>query len=136
MPKRIVKHFWNYKFFRFLIIGVINTVFGYGVFAFLIYIGLHYTLAVLLGTIMGILFNFKTLGKFVFRNCKNRLIFRFVTVYFVTYWLNVFLISVFKDIVEGNMYFAGFLATIPVSVLAFLLNKYFVFDLNNGKEYD
>ncbi len=126
-----IKNFWNYKFFRFIVVGVINTAFGYGIFALLIYLKFHYTIAVLISTVLGVLFNFKTIGKLVFKNNDNKLILRFIIVYFITYWINVFLIFIFKKIFYQNLYFAGFLSLIPVAVITFLLNKHFVFDLND-----
>ena len=54
------------KFVRFLLVGVLNTLFGYFSFATLIIIGLDYKLAALLATIIGVLFNFQTTGRLVF----------------------------------------------------------------------
>lgn len=123
-----IKNFWNYKFFRFLVVGIINTAFGYGIFAFLIYLKFHYTIAVLISTILGVLFNFKTIGRLVFKNNDNRLIMKFLIVYFITYWINVFLIFIFKKIFYQNLYFAGFFSLIPVAIITFLLNKVVVFN--------
>jgi len=79
----------KHKFARFLLVGVLNTLFGYFLYGTLILIGLDYKLAVLLATILGVLFNFQTTGKLVFGSKNNKLIFRFVLVYVVTFLLNV-----------------------------------------------
>ena len=68
-------------FIKFLAVGVLNTLFGYGIFALLLFIGLHYAVASILATICGVLFNFKTTGTLVFNNNDNRLIFKFISVY-------------------------------------------------------
>jgi len=52
------------KFIRFLIAGAINTLFSTAVFTLLIFLKLHYSMALLIAAILGILFNFKTTGKF------------------------------------------------------------------------
>jgi len=45
----------NIKFIRFFIIGLINTLFGYLMFALFIFLNFHYSIAVLLATILGVL---------------------------------------------------------------------------------
>ena len=59
------------KMIRFFMVAGLNTAFGYALFAFLIFIGLHYTVAALVGQIIGILFNFRTYGALVFKNKKK-----------------------------------------------------------------
>lgn len=54
----------------FLLVGVMNAAFGYGCFAAFLYLGLHYSLALLLATILGVLFNFKSIGALVFGSKK------------------------------------------------------------------
>jgi len=71
----------------FIIIGVINTLFGYGIYALFVYLGFHYALAAFFATCAGILFNFKTIGKFVFKNSDKKLFLNFVGVYFILYFL-------------------------------------------------
>ena len=71
----IAKKILERRFIRFLLVGGVKTLFGYGVFFSLIYIGLHYSLAALLGTILGILFNFQTVGRLVFDGYHHGLFF-------------------------------------------------------------
>lgn len=49
----------DWLFVKFILVGILNTAFGYGAFALLMYTGLHYSAAVVLSTIAGILFNSK-----------------------------------------------------------------------------
>ena len=63
---KLVNLIKKHKFVRFLLVGVLNTLFGYFSFATLIIIGLDYKLAALLATIIGVLFNFQTTGRLVF----------------------------------------------------------------------
>lgn len=114
------------QFIVFLLVGVLNTLFGYSVYALLIFIGLHYSLAVLLSTCLGVLFNFKTIGKIVFKNSNNNLIVKFISVYALLYFLNVSLIKWLSH-VSDNLYVTGLMAVVPVAMLAFILNKFFVF---------
>jgi putative flippase GtrA len=123
--KQLLK-LWNIRFVRFLVVGGINTVFGYSVYAFFIYIGLHYSLAALFATILGVLFNFKTTGKIVFDNSNNSLLLKFIGVYLITYLISL---AFLKGLVllKINLYLAGALVILPNAVIAYLLNKRFVF---------
>jgi putative flippase GtrA len=118
------------RFIKFLFVGGINTVFGYALYALFIYLGMHYSLAVLLGTIIGIMFNFKTTGKFVFRNNNNSLIFKFVGVYIITYCLNVAALSIF-DHYHFDLYAAGLFLLLPMALISYVLNSRFVFKENS-----
>lgn len=111
---------------RFAIVGILNTLFGYSLYALLIFLKLPYTLAVLISTIIGVIFNFKTTGKLVFNNSYNHLFFKFVGVYAIVYLLNILLIKGMQFITP-NLYFAGLIAVFPCAATAFLLNKNFVF---------
>jgi len=112
---------------RFLIIGAVNTAFAYGVYAFFIFIGLHYTLAVLLSTIIGICFSFKTLGTLVFDNPDNRLILKFFAVYGLCYFINIGLLRLISQTFMPNLYIAGLMTCCIVALISFCLNKWVVF---------
>ena len=116
----------NNRFVRFLIVGGINTAFGYGVFALLIFLKFHYAIAVLLGTILGVLFNFQTTGRLVFDSKGNRLIFKFIGVYVIIYVINTLALGVF-NFFKVNMYLAGAVMLLPMAMVAFVLNKNLVF---------
>lgn len=118
--------FWSNQIFRFLVIGGVNSIFGYSVYALFTFSGLHYALVALLSQICGILFNFNTTGRIVFYNTKSGLIFRFTGVYAALYVVNVLFLGVFERM-NYNMYFAGIILILPMAFLSFLLNKAFVF---------
>lgn len=114
-------------FVRFVLVGIMNSAFGYGCFALFLYLGLHYTAALLLATIVGVLFNFKSTGALVFGSRENHLIFRFIACYAVVYLVNIAGIKVFSS--QGVApYVSGAILIVPMAVLAFVLNKRFVFN--------
>jgi len=117
----------KHQLLSFLLVGVLNTIVGYSLFVLFIYLGLYYPLAVLFSTILGVLFNFKTIGRLVFASSDNSLIFRFALVYVITYFLNIFFLWLFKRLGFDNMYINGFVLLIPLAAVSFLLNKFFVF---------
>jgi putative flippase GtrA len=107
-------------------VGGLNTLFGYSLFAVLIYAGLHYTVAVFIGTIIGVLFNFKTTGKLVFKSHDNGLIWKFFGVYGVIYLLNIIGLYLLEKI-SIDIYIAGMILILPMALVSFGLNKRFVF---------
>lgn len=116
----------NKQFFVFIIVGMINTLFGYSVFSLFIFLGMHYTLAALLGTVIGICFSFKTLGTLVFKNFRYRLFFKFVIVYTVTYFVSIGLIKCLLFFIN-NLYVDGAISTVCCAFVSYFFNKYFVF---------
>ena len=87
---------------------------------------MHYTLAVILSTIAGVLFNFKTTGTLVFKNHNNKLIFKFVAVYAITATLGIIILRI-AELAHINLYFAGLVSTGVCAIISFLLNKNWVF---------
>jgi len=124
--KKLIKN--NRQFINFLFVGALNTGFGYCAYALFIFTGLHYSIAVLFSTILGVLFNFKTIGVLVFKNGDNRLILRFFAVYAIIYLLNVSGLKLFKSLGSQNMYVNGLILVLPLAFLSFFLNKKFVFE--------
>ena len=112
-------------FYKYLLIGGVNTVFGYCVFAFLLFFGIHYSLAVLVATILGILFNFQTYGRFVFKDHSWNLLGIFVFVYTIIYLVNITLLLVF-DLFVSNLYISGAMTTPVIAYLGYILNKRYV----------
>jgi len=111
---------------KFILIGGLNTMFGYSLYAFFIYVGINYFFAIFFSTILGILFNFKTIGKFVFENEDYSLLTKFVLAYSVTFILNVSIVTFIRG--KGyDDYTSGFIAIIISSALSFIFTKYLVF---------
>lgn len=111
---------------RFAAVGLLNTAFGYCVYAVMLWVGLNYAAAAAVGTVLGVLFNFKTTGSLVFRSNDNRLILRFVGVYTLVYMTNVAGLASLT-IMGLSAYIAGLVMLLPAAMLAFLLNKKWVF---------
>ena len=114
------------KFIRFLFLGALNSAFGYGLFSFFVFLGLHYSLAALLATILGVCFNFFTTGKFVFDALQKKYIFRFLLVYFLLYILNVLFLKILLK--NGlNEYTSGFILLPAMAILGYVLQSKFTF---------
>jgi putative flippase GtrA len=112
---------------RFLLVGVINSAFGYGIFASLVFLGLHYSLALLISSVLGILFNFKSTGIVIFGSRNNKLLLRFLLVYLVAYFINLSLID-FLLICGFNSYVSAAICLPPLAIFSFFMNSKFVFN--------
>ena len=114
------------RFARFIAVGLLNTAFGYGVFAFVIFCGFHYIWASLLSTVLGILFNFFATGRLVFNNHDNSRLGRFFCVYGVNFVFGLAGLALLNEL-RVDLYLAGLILIPPSAVLTYLLNRLFVF---------
>lgn len=128
MHRQTIAREWR-QFSRYMIVGVLNTAFGYGVYAILIYGGLHYAWASLVATILGILFNFFTTGRIVFHNADNSRLIKFFVVYGVVYVFNIAGLAIMNALCV-DLYLAGLVMVPPAAILAYILNHRFVFGGN------
>jgi putative flippase GtrA len=114
------------RFATFLVVGGVNTLFGYGLFAVLILLGLPTPAAVILGTILGLLFNFISTGGVVFKNRKARLLPRFIAVYAVQMGLSIAALHLLE---RAGMHplVAGALILPPLAVFTYFALRRFVF---------
>lgn len=115
------------RFIRFLFVGILNTLFGYGVYCLMILIGCSYIWATLISQILGVLFNFITTGNLVFENNDKRLIFRFIISYVITYFINIGVNKTFQVGLNCNQYVSGFGAILVSALSSFLILKLFVY---------
>ncbi len=118
------------RFMRFILIGMLNTAFGYSLYALLIFLGLRFDLAILISTILAVLFNFKTTGTFVFNNKRNNLIIRYFCAYSIIYLLNVVLVWLMLKS-NINSYLAQAFATPALVILSYTIQRDFVFKMRS-----
>lgn len=129
--KNLFQSVLRIQFIRFVIAGCVNTAFGYGVFALFIYLKFQEAIAFLFSTILGVLFNFKTVSLFVFRSRDNSLILKFMGVYALTYILSNLIMMGFNYF-RINKYISGAIIIIAMGLLSFYLNKKYVFRQNKS----
>lgn len=128
MLKKVIIRITDYRFIRFLFVGGLNTAFGYSIYALFLYAGMHFSLASFISTCLGILFNFKTIGRLVFDNDRYSLFFKFAGVYLCIYLVDIECLGIFNSY-KVNMYIAGAILIFPMAILSFFLNKLFVFNI-------
>ena len=113
---------------KFLVIGTVNTLFGYFCYAGLLFIGLHYSLAALFGTLLGIAFNYLSTSRYVFNASSASLKqgIRFVLVYCLHYFINISCLWLLERC-GLNPYLSGLILIIPMAIVAYLLLNYLVY---------
>ena len=114
------------RFARFLMVGVLNTAFGYGVFVACLWLGMHYAIAGAISTVLGVLFNFKSTGSLVFRSKGNCKLPRFVVVYAIIYLVNVLALGGMLQL-GIQEWLGGLILLLPSAILSYVLNRQFVF---------
>lgn len=122
----ILARIWRRRFARFLVIGVLNTLFGYAAFYTTLALSREPTLSVIVATALGVLFNFRSTGSVVFGSRDPRLLARFVLVYAFLAFCNVLALRLLA--------LFGFSAALgqatlllPLALISYLLNRELVF---------
>jgi putative flippase GtrA len=120
--------FLRLKIIKFLSAGALNTIFGYSIYAALIFIKIPYLFALLAATIAGIIFNFFTFGRLVFHGRGFGFVFgKFFIAYVLIYGINAALLSILTINLLLSPYIGQALC-IPISVLlSWLLMNYWVY---------
>jgi putative flippase GtrA len=111
---------------RFILVGGLNTVFGYLVFAGLTRLGWRDFAAVPAATAAAGAFNFMTYGKLVFESLDRRNLPRFVIGYAGLYACNVAGLRALARMGVGA-YAAQAALVVPLAILSYVLNDRWVF---------
>ena len=115
------------KFVKYLFVGFMNTVFSYMVYAICVTILSRPTLSLAISYVIGILFNFQTTGRIVFKNKNNTLIFKFFLSYLTTFFINRYFLDTLVSTFHVDKYLSKAVLVFPIAMISFLLLKHFVF---------
>lgn len=114
------------RFVRFVIVGILNTLFGLGVYALLILLSLPVWAALIGTNVVGVSFNYLTTGKFAFSHSGTNRFPRFVSIYLISYLLNYLGVMVLMHMHLGPVVSQALL-TPCMAVLTYLLQSRYVF---------
>src|SRR6516165_8812796 len=84
---------------RFYQAGLVNTAFGFGLYTLFVYLGMNLFAAQLSSHACGMVFNYFTFQKHVFRS-SNPKIFRYISSYAVNYFVSLALLAGFHRLVH------------------------------------
>ena len=122
--KDIIKH----SVTKFILVGFLNTMFGYSLYSILVFLGLPYLQSLLLTTIVGVIFNYFSLGKLVFQQAGGRITFvKFIFVYFIVYLFNAIALEQLVEVHQINPYMSQLTCLVPSVVFNWFMFKMWVF---------
>lgn len=113
------------ELWRYGHVGLLNTAFGYGLYALLVYLGLNLYVAQIIGQIIGAGFNYMTYRGLVFRGSRSTLR-AFFGAYAFNYLMGFTFLSLAHRFIPSP-YLAGFVATVAVAGINYLVLRRFVF---------
>lgn len=110
---------------RFYQAAAINTLFGFGVYALMIRLGVNLYVAQAIAQVLGVTFNYFTYSRHAFRDreASKR---SFVLAYIGNYLVNLALLAIFARLVH-SAYLAGLAATIAASLINYIVLRSLVF---------
>jgi putative flippase GtrA len=125
----------NQRMVKFLGVGVLNTMFGYSIYAGLVFINLPYLIALLMATLAGIVFNYFSFGRMVFKVRGGWYVFgKFIVAYTIVYGINAVFLSVLTAEDYLNAYLAQGVCILPSVVMSWLLLNLWVY--KNGSSHE
>lgn len=121
-----VKVLWQNQFFRFLGVGMVNTIFGYITYAFLVITGIDYRVSLTISSMLAVLFNYYTNGRFVFRNSGKKVLLKFIFLNVAMYVFNQIFLITLVSFGMGKLLAQAVIVPIVISI-NFIINKKWVF---------
>ena len=124
-----MKNFFSYRFVKFVLVGMINTIVGYGTYSLFIFIGMHYLVANVLATIIGIACSFVLNKKITFKESKidRHMPFRFVSVYLISFVIGTINLILLVSFCNINEYVAGLINLVVTTLISWFGHKYYSF---------
>jgi putative flippase GtrA len=113
------------ELWRYGHVGLLNTAFGYGLYALLVYFGLNLYVAQIVGQIIGAGFNYLTYRGLVFRGSRSSLR-AYVGAYAFNYLMGLTFLALAHHFIPSP-YLAGFVAVVAVAGINYLVLRRFVF---------
>lgn len=110
---------------RYYVAGVLNLLFGYLLFAALVWLGLEVFTAQAVGYVLGVIFNYVTYSRIAFSGQAGGKV-SFVASYVVNYLISVAALWLALKVFPSP-YVAGLVVTIAVSLVNYLVLKRWVF---------
>lgn len=115
---------WS-RVWRYYQAGIVNTLFGYGVYAVLLKLGVWMYAAQLIAHVLGVAFNYFSYSRHVFHDSQASKL-RFIISYGFNYLLALASLAAVAQVIRSP-YLAGAVAVIFVSLVNYFILKNLVF---------
>jgi putative flippase GtrA len=122
------------EFFRFNLVGAINTFVSLMLYFGLVYIDVYYLFALVADYLFGIVFGFFMNKTYTFRireRASVSMSLKMVYVYLLIFLLNIILLVVSVEMIGLNEYLGQITSFAVLVVVAFFAQKYYVFRIHD-----
>lgn len=116
---------------RFIFVGILNTIVGYGAYFILLYLNIYYMLALLISHIIGVTNSFIWNKKWTFRSEGNarREGIKFFSVYGIIFMMNLFILTFFVEGLKLTPQIGQVIALGICTMISYFGHKYWSFRL-------
>lgn len=111
---------------KFVVVGGFNTIMSFVIYSVFVILGLHFTIASLIGLISGIAMGYLLNKNLVFDASENTLA-RYVLLWAILYFLNISIIYLVVNCTAYEEIFAGLVALVLIVPVSYLLQKHLIF---------
>jgi putative flippase GtrA len=115
------------RLWRYYQAGIVNTAFGYGLYALFVAVGINMYLAQIIAHVLGVAFNYFTYSRHAFHDADVSKT-RFVLSYGVNYLLGLASLWSAAQVIPSP-YLAGLIAVIVVSLINYVILRHWVFTI-------
>jgi putative flippase GtrA len=125
----LIKKLYNNQKIRFLFVGGLNTIVGYGTYALLVFVGINYFVANIFSTIIGVFHSYLWNRYFTFKSREKALgeILRFISVYIISFIVGNIVLFIVVNKLGINQYIAGLINLIFTTLISWFGHKYYSF---------
>jgi putative flippase GtrA len=120
----------NNQIARFVLAGVVNTLFGFAVFSVAAFAGAPNWMALLIGMATGMVFNFFTTGGYAFRQLSWRRFPLFAVCHLSVFTVNLALLEWLAP--YAHRIFLQFVLAFPMAVMSYFLMSRIAFPAQKG----
>jgi putative flippase GtrA len=121
----LVHHGGLRRLFRYYQVGIVNTAFGYGLYALFVALGLNMYVAQIIAHVLGVTFNYLTYSRHVFHDASGSKL-RFFASYVLNYLAGLAALATASRMI-ASPYLAGLAAVLVVSVANYFVLRHAVF---------
>jgi putative flippase GtrA len=128
--KKTIRRFMDKQFIRFVFVGGLNTIVSFGSYALFIKVfGINYVVASFIYTVIGVTNSYLWNKYFTFKIKKMNIFefLRFISVYAISYVINVNLLIILVEIFKFDPIIANVLLLVVTMLISFVGHKLWSF---------
>ena len=119
------------RLWRYYQAGLVNTLFGYGLYALFVWTGVNMYVAQIAAHVLGMTFNYFTYSRFAFAG-RDGSKGRFIASYILNYLLGLIALAAAAQAIRSP-YLAGLVSVVFVSIVNYFILKRLVFRVQSAR---